>query len=164
LRDIAFAEWELNMIELRKAEHADIPFLVSLRNETMGPHQLKAGMAVDEQTQLARVLYRFECAGIVRVDGVDVGLLKLDRDARPWRLVQIQLRPGVQGRGLGEKLVRAVVDEAVEAGVAVELSVLKFNPARRLYERCGFRVIDEQEREYLMLARDGLESLQQWTV
>jgi ribosomal protein S18 acetylase RimI-like enzyme len=144
------------MIELRKAEHADIPFLMSLRNETMRPHQLRAGMATDEQTQLARVLYRFECACIVRVDGADVGLLKLGRDSRPWRLIQIQLSPSVQGRGLGEKLVRAAVEEAREAGAAVELSVLKLNPARRLYERCGFRVIDEQGREYIMRTDDWL--------
>ena len=44
------------MLELRKAEQADIPFLLALRNETMGPHLLKAGAATDEQAQLARVL------------------------------------------------------------------------------------------------------------
>lgn len=95
----------------------------------------------------------------MRVDGADVGLLKLDRDSRPCRLIQIQLSPSVQRCGLGENLVRAVIEEAREAGVAVELSVLKINPARRLYERCGFRVVEEQEREYIMRADDWLGAL-----
>lgn len=43
-----------------------------------------------------------------------------------------------------------VLREAGQAGVAVELSVLKVNPARRLYERLGFVQVSEGEHSYLM--------------
>ena len=40
--------------------------------------------------------------------------------------------------------------------MAVELSVLKLNPARRLYERLGFVQVSEGEYSYLMrLERPG---------
>jgi len=40
---------------------------------------------------------------------------------------------------LGKKLMRAMIDEAARRGLGLCLSVRSENPARRLYERLGFR-------------------------
>ena len=48
--------------------------------------------------------------------------------------------PGYRGAGLGADLVAAAVTEARRRGLpALSLSVEEGNPARRLYERLGFR-------------------------
>ena len=48
--------------------------------------------------------------------------------------------PGYRGAGLGAELVGAAVAEARRRGLpALSLSVEEGNPARRLYERLGFR-------------------------
>lgn len=48
--------------------------------------------------------------------------------------------PGYRGAGVGAGLVGAAVDEARRRGLpALSLSVEEGNPARRLYERSGFR-------------------------
>ena len=48
--------------------------------------------------------------------------------------------PSLQGKSIGTKLLQSLVEEAREAGASLKLSVLKANPARRLYERMGFVV------------------------
>ena len=52
--------------------------------------------------------------------------------------------------GRSGALIGALLTEAEAAGVAVELSVLKANPAQRLYARLGFRVVGEAARAYTL--------------
>lgn len=55
--------------------------------------------------------------------------------------VSIGVRPNAPGRGVGEKLMRVLIGEADRRGLGLYLSVRSENPARRLYERLGFRDI-----------------------
>jgi ribosomal protein S18 acetylase RimI-like enzyme len=55
--------------------------------------------------------------------------------------VSIGVQPNARGQGVGEKLMRALIDEAARRGLGLDLSVRSENPARRLYERLGFRDI-----------------------
>ena len=57
-------------------------------------------------------------------------------------------------KGIGGALMRQMLDELREAGYArASLSVQKENPALRLYERLGFRIIGdgEDETEWMMV-------------
>ena len=53
--------------------------------------------------------------------------------------MDIALLPEHRNRGLGGALVRELLDEAAAAGCLVSLHVEENNPARRLYQRLGFR-------------------------
>jgi ribosomal protein S18 acetylase RimI-like enzyme len=55
--------------------------------------------------------------------------------------VSIGVKPNARGQGIGEKLMRALIGEAARCGLGLCLSVRSENPARRLYERLGFRDI-----------------------
>ena len=141
-------------IFLRAAGEADLPFLRALRAQSMRVHLERVGVPYEAQAQEARVLYRLDCARIVVCDGAEVGLLKVDREREPWELIQIQLLPACRGQGLGETLIRDLLAEAATAGADVELSVLKGNPAQRLYARLGFRAVGE----------DALAETLRWSV
>jgi ribosomal protein S18 acetylase RimI-like enzyme len=134
----------------RQAEESDVPFLMRLRRESMGQHLKATGAGTSESDHLARLRYRFECAEVLLQDGAPVGLLKVSRDGRDWKVIQIQLVPALQGHGLGQELLSEVIAEAAAAGASLTLSVLKANPARSLYERLGFVVESESEHEYNM--------------
>jgi len=57
-----------------------------------------------------------------------------------------------RGRGIGTALVRRLIDALTEAGVpGLSLSVAAANPARRLYERLGFRPVTERNHDVLMV-------------
>jgi ribosomal protein S18 acetylase RimI-like enzyme len=60
-------------------------------------------------------------------------------DRTPW--ISIGVRPAARGQGIGEKLLRALIAEAGLRRLGLCLSVRNENPARRIYERLGFRVV-----------------------
>jgi ribosomal protein S18 acetylase RimI-like enzyme len=54
---------------------------------------------------------------------------------------EIALLPEAQGRGIGTRLVRDILQTAQRRGVPVRLSVFANNPAQALYARLGFTVV-----------------------
>lgn len=139
-------------VRLRPATEADLPFLLDLRRQTMEPHHAAMGIVQSADEQEARVRSHFDAAQVVECGGERVGLWKVLRDPAGWRLVQVQIVPAHQRAGVGSMLVASLVAEGRAAGVPVVLSVLKRNPARRLYERHGFVVVDEDGLSYRMRA------------
>jgi ribosomal protein S18 acetylase RimI-like enzyme len=57
-------------------------------------------------------------------------------------VISIGVRLGARGREVGEKLLRALIAEAGWRGLGLCLSVHSENPARRLCERLGFRIVE----------------------
>lgn len=68
----------------------------------------------------------------------------------------IALEPPYQHRGFGQPLMQHALDAARAAGYRqVSLTVHPENPARRMYERCGFRTVDFRNTYHLMVATLG---------
>jgi ribosomal protein S18 acetylase RimI-like enzyme len=55
--------------------------------------------------------------------------------------VTIGVAEAARGQGVGGMLLRALIAEAARRGVGLCLNVRQDNPARRLYERTGFRLV-----------------------
>jgi GNAT superfamily N-acetyltransferase len=55
--------------------------------------------------------------------------------------ISIGVRPDARGQGVGQLLMCAVIAEAARRGLGLCLNVRSTNPARRLYERQGFRPV-----------------------
>ena len=76
----------------------------------------------------------------------------------------ISLYKPYRGRGIGTAMMRALLGALREAGYTrASLSVQKENPALRLYERMGFRIVGDgfDETEWLMTRRlDGRAALE----
>lgn len=140
----------MEALRIRPASEAEISFLVDLRQQTMAAYQLAAGLVPCPEEQLRRVLHRFDCAAIVERAGQSIGLLKVLRDGLTWELLQIQLLPPFQGRGIGTMLIQSVIDEASAAKASLKLTVLKVNPAQHLYRRLGFMIVAEKDTSYEM--------------
>ena len=66
------------------------------------------------------------------------------------RLVDITLLPEFRKGGLGTSLLRDLLAEGEAAGKPVTIHVEVYNPAMRLYERLGFRPIEERGPYRLM--------------
>ena len=59
-----------------------------------------------------------------------------------------------RGRGIGTALMRRMLDLLKEQGYRqASLAVQKANYAVKLYEKLGFRVVDENSEEYIMVCR-----------
>jgi len=137
-------------LRYKQADETDIDFLLDLRMKTMNPHYETSGLSTDRETTMQRVLYQFEKANIILLDNQPIGLLKLDRTFTNIEVLQLQIDPSQQGKGLGKKILSDILEEASLAGKTVSLSVLKTNKAQHLYQSLGFRIVDENQYSYFM--------------
>jgi ribosomal protein S18 acetylase RimI-like enzyme len=114
----------------------------------------------DETAQAARFAARFDPARyqVVVVTGRDVGAIAVEWREDHVLLADIEIAPAWRGRGLGAALVGTVLTESRRRELPVVLQVLRGNPARRLYERLGFRVIAENDSHFQMRADPNVES------
>jgi ribosomal protein S18 acetylase RimI-like enzyme len=141
---------------LRPALDGDIEGLYALHVETMRGYVLATFGPWDEAHE--REVYWRRWADIqaatnrtldvVLVDGAVAGYLDVEDEGEFVALNNIRVAPSLQGRGLGGALVERVIAEA--APRAVQLRVLRVNPARRLYERLGFRVVGDIGTHFVM--------------
>src|SRR5688500_960155 len=70
---------------------------------------------------------------IIEVDGHPAGCLWLDPKPASLHIVELQIVPELQGKGLGTATVMTVIEEGASRGVPVTLSVVPANPgAKRL--------------------------------
>jgi ribosomal protein S18 acetylase RimI-like enzyme len=137
-------------ITLRPAAARDEPFLFELRKSTMTEHLARVGEPADDAEHRARLLHRYDAARVICVNGIPAGLLKAHRTDTEWLVVQLQIAPALQKRGIGERALSTVLRAADADALPVALKVLKGNPAQRLYERLGFEIVGEDERQFHM--------------
>lgn len=81
---------------------------------------------------------------VILVDGEPAGRLYVHRRPKEIRLVDIALLPGFRKGGLGTSILRGLLAEGEAAGKPVTIHVEIYNPAMRLYERLGFRPIEDR--------------------
>ena len=82
--------------------------------------------------------WKLDQARIIAVDGTDVGWLQVEENPTEIRLLQFFITPERQRTGIGTEVLRDLLATWRAASRPIALSVLKNNPARRLYERAGF--------------------------
>jgi GNAT superfamily N-acetyltransferase len=99
--------------------------------------------------------WRLPQVRIIALDGTDVGWFQAIKQDDELFVAQMFVDGPFQRRGIGTEVVKRLIGEANEFNLAVRLNVVKINPARRLYERLGFRVTHEDDRKYYMKRDPG---------
>lgn len=141
----ARAEDEAFLYRLYVSTRADEVAAWGLDPETLGPllRMQYAGQRGQYAAQFPAADHR-----IVLLDGRPAGRIYVDRSEERLLLIDVAVLPEHRGQGVGTTLVRSLLEEA--ATRPVDLSVVRTNPARRLYERLGFAVV-EQDAIYLRM-------------
>lgn len=74
--------------------------------------------------------------------------------------LSIAILPGYRNQGLGTDLLNRMIAEAGKQYAGLSLSVSAANPAKRLYERLGFQIIEQEGTSLTMMKRlEKLEGL-----
>jgi GNAT superfamily N-acetyltransferase len=126
-------------ITLRPATHADSEFCFQLHKAAMGGY-VTAIWGWDEQRQRGFHTRGFDPGRwqMITADGADIGMLDVEYRPAEIYLSRIEVHPGHQGRGIGTRLISALIDEAAQKGQDLVLDVLAVNTrAQALYQRLG---------------------------
>jgi ribosomal protein S18 acetylase RimI-like enzyme len=151
-------------LAFRRFAEGDLPFLAQVYASTRAEElaatdwsdQQKAAF-LEAQFQAQHAHYQRYYPGadwlVTMRGGESIGRLYIARWPSQHRIIDIALLPAHRGMGLGEALLRDLMDEAAAAGKAVSIHVEKLNPAMRLYRRLGFTTEEDK----------GVYDLMRWT-
>lgn len=81
---------------------------------------------------------------VILQDGTPAGRIYLQHRHDAILVIDVSLLPAYCGQGIGSAVLSAVFRQATEAGKRVQIHVERFNPAQRLYQRLGFRLVEDK--------------------
>jgi GNAT superfamily N-acetyltransferase len=154
-------------ITLRPVTEADRDFLTTLYASTREEELRAVPWSAEQRAAFLRqqfdaqdLHYREHYPGatldVICDDGAPIGRFYVYRTQSEVRLMDIILAPEHCGRGIGSRLLEGLFAEAARAGQKVTLHVVPWSRSRGLYERLGFRVV-EQRGAYLFMERPAPE-------
>jgi ribosomal protein S18 acetylase RimI-like enzyme len=151
-------------MSFRPITDADLPFLAEVYASTRTEELAVTPWTGEEKAAFLQMQFQAQHAHyqqyypeadwlIIVRGGEDIGRLYVERWASEHCIIDIAFLPDHRRKGLGEALLRDLLDEAAAAGKAVSIHVEKFNPAMRLYRRLGFKTEENK----------GVYDLMRWT-
>jgi ribosomal protein S18 acetylase RimI-like enzyme len=147
LRPIAPGDMELLLRVYRSTREEELAMVMDWTDEMKDAF-------VRQQFEAQHAWYQEHYQGatfdVILVDGAPAGRLYVHRREKEIRLVDITFLPERRQGGLGTSMLRDLLAEGEAAGKPVTIHVEVYNPALRLYERLGFRPIEERGPYLLM--------------
>ena len=80
---------------------------------------------------------------IIVKDNKDIGVTTFYEENNEYVVGLIMVDPELQGLGIGTKIISEYIDIAKEDKKRIIIKTYKLNPAKRLYERLGFKIYKE---------------------
>jgi len=151
----------LGQIRLRPAGDSDLEFLYRVYAGTREEELALLPWTGGQREDFLRVQFRAQhdhyhqyypgtSFDVIERDGTAIGRLYVDRREKEICVVDIALLPEARGAGIGGALMQTILDEARAAGKPVRIHVECNNPAMRLYDRLGFRKVEDRGLFWLM--------------
>lgn len=161
-------------ISYRKLTVAETKAYRSLRLEALKRHPQSFGSTYEEQRTLPKLRFEtvleeelenyfmmgaFDDQKLIGICGfVPFSLKDDERDETTGTIIQVYVKGAYSGQKVGAGLMQATVAAAFTQPKIEEviLEVRRVNmPAIRTYERAGFVVVSQDERDQLMVVRKG---------
>lgn len=138
--------------ELREVTHQDYNFIYHVKTTTLKPHiELVWGWDEAVQTKYLEESFGLETQLIITYEDKEIGILELNELDQRIDVVELEILPEYQRKGIGTQILQDIIDEYVEKGKRIGIGCFKINrDAKRLYERLGFNLIKETTTHYVL--------------
>jgi ribosomal protein S18 acetylase RimI-like enzyme len=146
-RPIALDDMEFLLRVYRSTREEELTMIVDWTAEMKDAFILQQFTAQHSWYQEHYVGAEFQ---VILVEDAPAGRLYVHRRPAEIRLVDIALLPEHRQGGIGTSILRDLLAEGEAVGKPVTIHVEVYNPAMRLYERLGFRPIEERGPYRLM--------------
>jgi ribosomal protein S18 acetylase RimI-like enzyme len=137
-------------ITLRPALPEDFAFCEAIYFTEMDQIMTDLGIDKARHRVTFKAGWRAAEVQVIELEGRDIGWMQTWPEADSLYLSQLFIEAAHQNRGIGAHVLAGLLARTDADGVATTLSVVKSNPARRLYERAGFTLTHQDERKFYM--------------
>lgn len=153
-----------SVVRLRPATPEDQEFLHQVYASTREEELARVPWSLPQKDAFLRMQTRAQRAHyqsvypdahyqVVEVDGVGAGRLLVNLGASDVFLVDLGLLRAFRGLGVGTAVLRDLQAQAAQRKQPLSLSTELHNPARRLYLRLGFVMVEQGETHVRLLWR-----------
>jgi len=81
---------------------------------------------------------------LVLKDDIAIGRMYVERRENEIRIIDVTLMPDYRGQGVGQVLMKSLLDESAGSAKPITLHVAKDSPAMSFYERFGFKYVEDR--------------------
>ena len=138
---------ELNM-EFRKCDYSDADYILKLKELCIKWYiEIIYGWNIEVQREktIHELQKHKDDMRILIKDGKDIGVTTFYEENNQYVVGLIMIHPEYQGESLGSKIIKEYIDLAKKSNKKIKIKVYKENPAKRLYERLGFKIYNEDD-------------------
>ena len=111
---------------------------------------------INQQFEAQHVYYQNNYSGadfwVIEKENLPIGRLYFQRnfENKTSRIIDISILPEYRNKGIGQRILLNILNDAQKENKKVSIHVEAFNPAMKLYERLGFEKISETNGIYFL--------------
>jgi ribosomal protein S18 acetylase RimI-like enzyme len=127
-------------------------FLYNLCRSTMENYVVDAWGKWHDEVVRSQLLdgLKADAFSSIFVDQFLVGAIAVEHHVTHIQIEDLYILPEFQNQGIGTAIVLGIIEEASQSPKPVRLRVLSSSPARFLYERLGFVIVQTAPERYFM--------------
>ena len=145
-------------IEFRKCDYNDLDFILKLKELCMKWYIEKIyGWDNDIQREktMEELNMHINDMRIITLNDSDIGVTTFFEESHKYVVGLIMIHPDYQRKGIATKIINDYINKARSENKNIEIKTYKHNPAKRLYERLGFKQFKEDDTHiYLNIELD----------
>ena len=135
-------------ITFRNCEYNDCDFILNLKELGMKWYIEKIyGWDIDIQREKTKheIENHKNDMRIIEIDNNDVGVTTFYEENNEYVVGLIIVHPDYRGKGVATNIIKKYIDIAKKNNKNIKIKTYKFNPAKKLYERLGFKIYNEDD-------------------
>lgn len=135
-------------IGFRKCEYDDLEFILKLKELCFKWYiEIIYGWDIDKQREFTKreLDEHLKDMKIITMDENDIGLTTFYNENDIYVVGMIMIHPEYQNKGIATNILKEYIEIARKDNKKIILKTYKKNPARKLYERLGFKIYKEDE-------------------
>lgn len=130
-------------IEFRNCKYDDLDFIVNLK-ELCLKWYIEIIYGWDKMVQKEKTILELDKhindMRIIKIEDKDVGITTFYQKDETYVIGLIMIHPNYQNKGIATKIINEYINIAKNDNKRITIKTYKENPARKLYERFGFKV------------------------
>lgn len=137
---------------LREISWLDKEFIYQVKKESNYMYIEKIwGWDEDYQIQDFNTDFKLSDYKIIVLDNTDIGFLQLEEFNNNLNITEIHIISEYRGKGIGSQVINDIIMDEKNNNKTISIACFILNQkAKNLYERLGFKIMNETETHYLM--------------